>query len=114
MLASGSPSIWRSIRNFSGSVPSTGRTFWATGLYFLLAYTSATGGRENRVLLQGDGRVEFGKEVVDVIENIGCMLSGRVESPVIWKAGCTAEQSDKMVSLYCSKFVQAERYALFT
>jgi hypothetical protein len=35
--ASGSPMIFHRIRNFSGSSPMMGRTFFATGLYFFLA-----------------------------------------------------------------------------
>src|ERR1700761_4427720 len=71
MSASGSPSIWRSMRNFSGSVPRTGRIFWATGLYFFLAYTSARGGRENRGSSCNGEETAVGTDIGDAKENIG-------------------------------------------
>ena len=37
MLASGSPTILRVMRNLSGSSANTGRIFFATGLYFFPA-----------------------------------------------------------------------------
>ena len=39
MVASGSPVMLRTMRNWSGSGARTGLTFWATGLYFFLADT---------------------------------------------------------------------------
>ena len=43
MSASGSPMMFRSMRNFEGKVPRTGWVFKATGLYFFFV-TKATRG----------------------------------------------------------------------
>ena len=48
MSASGSPMMFRSMRNFEGKVPRTGCVFKATGLYFFLVTKAMRGVSEGK------------------------------------------------------------------
>lgn len=90
--ARGSPIILRTIRYRSGKSPSTGRTFFATGLYFFFVAAKVARGARGREI--GSERLETVKAKADVVE---------VFEEVWVEVGVYREAKGKSEETYCDK-----------